>query len=69
MLLYCFLYQALKTLKLFPLPLESGKDCKLLRSFGDKICKMLDEKLAQYIKDGGNCLRLSYVQMYNLSLQ
>ncbi|GFS04771.1 crossover junction endonuclease MUS81-like [Elysia marginata] len=44
---------ALKTLKLFPLTLESGKDCKLLRNFGDKICKMLDEKLAQYKLNGG----------------
>ncbi|RUS73595.1 hypothetical protein EGW08_018638, partial [Elysia chlorotica] len=44
--------KALKTLRLFPLPLESGKDCKLLRNFGDKICKMLDEKLTRYIMDG-----------------
>ncbi|XP_035826366.1 crossover junction endonuclease MUS81 [Aplysia californica] len=40
--------KALKTLRLFPLPLESGKDCRLLQNFGDKICKMLDEKLTEH---------------------
>ncbi|XP_052251235.1 crossover junction endonuclease MUS81-like isoform X3 [Dreissena polymorpha] len=41
--------KALKTLQKFPLKLESGKDCKILENFGDKICKMLDDKLAEHI--------------------
>lgn len=48
---FCFSL-ALKSLKQYPLPLETGKDCKLLKGFGEKLCKMLDDKLKQY-KNGG----------------
>lgn len=41
---------ALKSLKKYPLPLESGKDCKILNGFGDKLCMMLDKKLEQHRK-------------------
>ncbi|CAL1540057.1 unnamed protein product [Lymnaea stagnalis] len=46
--------KALKTLKLFPLRLETGSDCRLLQNFGEKICQMLDEKLLEYKKNQGN---------------
>lgn len=39
---------ALDSLKKYPLPLESGKDCKILRGFGNKLCKMLDERLTKH---------------------
>lgn len=39
---------ALKTLKKYPIPLESGKDCIILKGFGNKICEMLDKKLSEY---------------------
>ncbi|KAK3599160.1 hypothetical protein CHS0354_040998 [Potamilus streckersoni] len=45
--------KALSSLKRFPLKLERGKDCKILKHFGDKICKMLDEKLDAYLAAGG----------------
>ncbi|XP_013385302.1 crossover junction endonuclease MUS81 isoform X2 [Lingula anatina] len=41
--------KALKTLKKYPLGVSSGKDCKFLENFGDKICKMLDDKLSKHI--------------------
>ncbi|XP_067680602.1 crossover junction endonuclease MUS81-like isoform X2 [Haliotis asinina] len=46
--------KALKSLKCFPLKLDTGKDCKILQNFGDKICKMLDDKLAKHIENYGS---------------
>ncbi|KAL3874841.1 hypothetical protein ACJMK2_037803, partial [Sinanodonta woodiana] len=48
--------KALSSLKRFPVKLERGKDCKILKHFGDKICKMLDEKLDAYIAAGGSAV-------------
>ncbi|XP_055880443.1 crossover junction endonuclease MUS81-like isoform X1 [Biomphalaria glabrata] len=45
--------KALKSLKMFPLTLETGKDCRILQNFGEKICNMLDEKLLDYKKQNG----------------
>ncbi|XP_071159213.1 crossover junction endonuclease MUS81-like isoform X2 [Mytilus edulis] len=50
-----FVYaKALKSLRNYPLPIASGKDCKMLEYFGDKICKMLDVKLAKHIAEYGS---------------
>lgn len=38
---------ALQSLMKYPLPLERGIDCKILKGFGNKLCKMLDVKLTQ----------------------
>lgn len=35
------------------MPLSTGKSCSILDSFGDKICKMLDKKLEDYIAENG----------------
>lgn len=35
------------------MPLNSGKECLILEGFGDKICKLIDEKLAQFLNEGG----------------
>lgn len=43
---------ALRSLKKYPLPLESGKSCKILKGFGDKLCAMLDRKLKEHKKNG-----------------
>nr|XP_033809502.1 crossover junction endonuclease MUS81 isoform X2 [Geotrypetes seraphini] len=44
-----FVYQkAISSLKRYPLPLQNGRDAKILQNFGDGICKMLDEKLEKY---------------------
>ncbi|KAL5008151.1 hypothetical protein ScPMuIL_013732 [Solemya velum] len=43
--------KALYSLKKYPLPLSTGIECKMLDNFGDKICKMLDDKLAKYIQE------------------
>uniref|UniRef100_A0A1B6CER1 Crossover junction endonuclease MUS81 n=2 Tax=Clastoptera arizonana TaxID=38151 RepID=A0A1B6CER1_9HEMI len=42
--------KALKSLKKYPLPLSSGKECFVLEYFGPKICSQLDFKLAEYQK-------------------
>ncbi|XP_025104025.1 crossover junction endonuclease MUS81-like isoform X2 [Pomacea canaliculata] len=44
----CVFDKALKSLKKYPMPLSSGKECKILQYFGPKICKMLDERLHQH---------------------
>ncbi|KAM9301801.1 crossover junction endonuclease MUS81 [Gastrophryne carolinensis] len=49
-----FVYQkAISSLKKYPLPLQSGKEAKILQNFGDGICKMLDEKLEKHYADHG----------------
>nr|XP_023012458.1 crossover junction endonuclease MUS81 [Leptinotarsa decemlineata] len=42
---YC---RALASLKKCPIPLNSGKECKILKGFGDKLCQMLDNKLKEH---------------------
>lgn len=39
--------KALDSLKRYPLPLESGKECIILQHFGMKLCSMLDKKLEE----------------------
>lgn len=45
--------RARKSLSLYPLPLYTGQDCKLLANFGNKICQMLDKRLAQHEEEFG----------------
>lgn len=40
--------KALASLRQYPLPLESGKACLIIRNFGPKLCSMLDKKLNEY---------------------
>lgn len=40
--------KALASLRQYPLPLESGKACLIIRNFGPKLCSMLDKKLDAY---------------------
>lgn len=44
--------KALDSLKRYPLPLESGKECIILQHFGTKLCSMLDKKLEEYRRQG-----------------
>ncbi|GJQ86282.1 mus81 [Trypoxylus dichotomus] len=44
---YCYT-KALESLKKYPLPLQTGRDCKILNGFGDRLCQMLDEKLSKH---------------------
>ncbi|XP_032686476.1 crossover junction endonuclease MUS81 [Odontomachus brunneus] len=47
--------KALDSLKRYPLPLESGRDCIILQHFGSKLCSMLDKKLEEYRRqESGN---------------
>ncbi|XP_025160359.1 crossover junction endonuclease MUS81 isoform X2 [Harpegnathos saltator] len=46
--------KALDSLKRYPLPLESGRDCIILQHFGTKLCSMLDRKLEEYRKQESN---------------
>ncbi|XP_064599705.1 crossover junction endonuclease MUS81-like [Liolophura sinensis] len=50
---YCY-RKALASLKKYPLVFTSGKECKVLENFGDKICKMLDARLAKHISEHGD---------------
>lgn len=45
--------KALKSLQRYPLLLTSGKDCKILENFGDKLCKMLEDRLQKHIQEHG----------------
>ncbi|KAJ8889403.1 hypothetical protein PR048_008902 [Dryococelus australis] len=47
---YCF-GKALNSLRKFPLMLKSGKECGILQNFGNRLCIMLDRKLAEYKKE------------------
>ncbi|XP_043680152.1 crossover junction endonuclease MUS81 [Vespula pensylvanica] len=40
--------KALNTLRKYPLPLDSGKDCIILKHFGLKLCTMLDRRLKEH---------------------
>ncbi|CAN8000470.1 unnamed protein product, partial [Ixodes hexagonus] len=44
--------KALRSLKKYPLVLQSGKEAKILEFFGDKLCAMLDKKLEQHRRAG-----------------
>lgn len=43
--------RALRSLKRYPLVLKSGKEAKILEYFGDKICEMLDQRLAKHRRE------------------
>uniref|UniRef100_A0A6A7G8E3 Crossover junction endonuclease MUS81 n=1 Tax=Hirondellea gigas TaxID=1518452 RepID=A0A6A7G8E3_9CRUS len=45
--------RARKALRLFPLPVYCGTDCKVLQYFGDKLCSMIDKKIAKYEEEHG----------------
>lgn len=52
-----FVFQkALRSLQRYPLPLRSGKEAKILQHFGDRLCRMLDEKLKEHLASGGEHL-------------
>lgn len=42
------LRQALESLKSYPLPLASGRDCSILRGFGGTLCQLIDEELRHH---------------------
>ncbi|KAM3918318.1 crossover junction endonuclease MUS81 isoform 2-T6 [Leptodactylus fuscus] len=49
-----FVYQkAISSLKKYPLPLQNGKEAKILQNFGDGICKMLDQRLEKHYAEHG----------------
>ncbi|KAL3279187.1 hypothetical protein HHI36_016700 [Cryptolaemus montrouzieri] len=39
---------ALQSIRKYPLPLETGRDCKILKGFGTKLCEKLDAALKKY---------------------
>ncbi|KAM4847414.1 structure-specific endonuclease subunit MUS81 isoform X2 [Urocitellus parryii] len=53
-----FVFQkALRSLRRYPLPLQSGREAKILQHFGDGLCRRLDERLQQHLASGGDRLR------------
>lgn len=40
--------RALYYLRKYPLKFDTGQECKILKGFGNKLCKMLDDKLLAY---------------------
>ncbi|XP_011502987.1 PREDICTED: crossover junction endonuclease MUS81 [Ceratosolen solmsi marchali] len=57
--------KALSSLRKYPLPLATGKECYILNHFGHKLCCMLDKKLAEY----NNLHNISSTYKQNISLQ
>ncbi|XP_022261350.1 crossover junction endonuclease MUS81 isoform X7 [Canis lupus familiaris] len=51
--------KALRSLRRYPLPLRSGKEAKILQHFGDRLCRMLDQRLQQHKASGGDHARSS----------
>uniref|UniRef100_A0A673HC70 Crossover junction endonuclease MUS81 n=1 Tax=Sinocyclocheilus rhinocerous TaxID=307959 RepID=A0A673HC70_9TELE len=50
-----YVYQkAINSLKKYPLPLKNGKEAKILKNFGDGICKILDEGLQKRYRENGS---------------
>uniref|UniRef100_A0A182IYC0 Crossover junction endonuclease MUS81 n=1 Tax=Anopheles atroparvus TaxID=41427 RepID=A0A182IYC0_ANOAO len=47
------LQKALNSLRRYPLPLASGRDCIALVDFGNTICENLDKRLKSYLASGG----------------
>ncbi|XP_035915434.1 crossover junction endonuclease MUS81-like [Anopheles stephensi] len=47
------LQKALNSLRRYPLPLASGRDCIVLMDFGKTICDNLDRRLKAYLASGG----------------
>lgn len=43
--------EALESLRQFPLPLATGRDCAILRGFGHKLCDLIDQELQRQRKD------------------
>lgn len=40
--------QALSSLRKYPLPLQSGREARILQYFGEQICRQLDERLEKH---------------------
>ncbi|KAJ8961777.1 hypothetical protein NQ318_021378 [Aromia moschata] len=62
---FCF-NKALESLRKYPLPMESGKECKILKGFGDKICQMLDHKLNEHKKNTGSSFDDTIIGNHNI---
>lgn len=60
---------ALTNLRKCTIPLNSGRECKIIKGFGDKLCKMLDDKLAQYNRTQENTSIGTLPKMMNVSPQ
>ena len=54
--------KCLNSIQKYPLPLNTGKECIILEGFGDKICKLIDEKLRPFLDDGGVLHEEEFVQ-------
>uniref|UniRef100_A0A182VU48 Crossover junction endonuclease MUS81 n=1 Tax=Anopheles minimus TaxID=112268 RepID=A0A182VU48_9DIPT len=50
------LQKALTSLRRYPLPLASGRDCIVLMDFGKTICENLDRRLKAYLAGGGQVI-------------
>ncbi|XP_058815639.1 crossover junction endonuclease MUS81-like [Topomyia yanbarensis] len=47
------LQKALASLRRYPLPIASGRDCFMLTDFGKTICEALEKRWRVYLKNGG----------------
>uniref|UniRef100_A0A182QZJ7 Crossover junction endonuclease MUS81 n=1 Tax=Anopheles farauti TaxID=69004 RepID=A0A182QZJ7_9DIPT len=47
------LQKALVSLRRYPLPLATGRDCMVLKDFGKTICENLDRRLKAFLASGG----------------
>lgn len=58
---------ALESLRSYPLPLASGRECAVLRGFGPTLCNRIDEELKQYRENAKNRLQTTVKHHTNLS--
>jgi crossover junction endonuclease MUS81 len=47
------LNKAIRSVKQYPLPLNSGTEARILDNIGEKVARMLDDKLSEFFKNGG----------------
>ncbi|XP_072350820.1 crossover junction endonuclease MUS81-like, partial [Scyliorhinus torazame] len=52
--------KAIRSLTMYPLPLRTGREAKILYGFGDGICNRLDEKLSEYCAKNGTNMPIHY---------
>ncbi|XP_058451563.1 crossover junction endonuclease MUS81 [Malaya genurostris] len=53
------LQKALASLRRYPLPIASGRDCFMLADFGKTICEALDKRCKTYVQNSGEVVTIS----------
>lgn len=57
--------EALDSLRKFPLPLATGRDCLILKGFGPKLCDLIDQELERQRKTDPNATLNTTINSYS----